>query len=789
MTSHTADSQLDRGKVLSQYQDIKPALLDIARTYAESGLSMLCLHSALFSNPLKRGKVPTYTEWQTRILTADELFAQIEATYQKEGGANLGVKTGRHSALVCVDCDGPTGRAWFEENKIHLGQYVEAESGKGGLHLFYRYPTGIQYLETRSAKKRVFDGVDILADGQGQAVVWPSIHPETGRQYSFRNGLNLLDVASEADELPRWIADEVLAATARDEARKKADPEVGNDQVTDADVLAARELLATFPPAIQGQGGDSQTFFAALKCKDKGLSARQIYEVLRDVYNPRCVPPWPQSALMDKAKHAWKYGKRPAGVESVANTFPESAEQLTASIPSEPPPTYAAKYPVVSAATYLARNPGVTRCARGQIYRYNAGHTSWEMIDDPQFESVVMADVRASNPETYNALKMDQVAAIVKAIKRKLEGENPNRQPEYDAWVDNRPGEFIACRNGILNIETGELIGHTPAWFSFTVLPFDYNRSAECPAFEGFLDSVWGNDDELKESLRLWMGYMLVASMKEQKFAVLHGASRGGKGTLARVVEALVGKENVAACSIHQFGKDFGMEHCIGKRLAIFNDAEKSHGNELAVATERLKSITGNDTQPIPRKNKVTLTLQLKTKVILVCNELPPFLNDRGALTNRMIAFPFVRSFKGQEDQELGEKLSRELPGILNWALRGSRRLLQGARLQQSTAGAALVEEFVVSLDPVRSFVRDVVRFNPEGTETFKSSDDIFKAYTTWCQESGVKHPKSKDNFHRSFAAAVRDRAKAVRWPKRGYVGIDIDSSGFPDDDIGDPPF
>ena len=61
----------------------------------------------------------------------------------------------------------------------------------------------------------------------------------------------------------------------------------------------ARDMLKDFPPAIQGQGGDSQTFFAALKCKDRGLSVRQIFEALRDVYNPRCAPPWPLTDLME----------------------------------------------------------------------------------------------------------------------------------------------------------------------------------------------------------------------------------------------------------------------------------------------------------------------------------------------------------------------------------------------------------------------------------------------------------------------------------------------------------
>lgn len=82
---------------------------------------------------------------------------------------------------------------------------------------------------------------------------------------------------------------------------------------TDDAIRHARNALRKIGPAIEGAGGDAQTFKACCYVlRDLGLSESQGLEVLRE-WNQTCSPPWSDAELEAKAKHALKYGKNEIG--------------------------------------------------------------------------------------------------------------------------------------------------------------------------------------------------------------------------------------------------------------------------------------------------------------------------------------------------------------------------------------------------------------------------------------------------------------------------------------------
>jgi P4 family phage/plasmid primase-like protien len=745
--------------------------LEVALDYINSGLVMTPVLSPK-SGKKDAGKAAYLDSWQERKLNAEA----FEAHFRK--GSNIGLVTGADSGIVCIDLDGRDGIAWYFEHKDNIGDCIVERRGENGIHLYFNHPGPEVYIPS---KIKLFPGVDILADGGKQVVTWPSMH-RSGDQYKIDNGLTLLDVKHEADNFPTWILNELSTKVAMKETAIEPVP---GTVIADepSEIQRCIEAINALPPAIEGQGGDNNTFIAAATCKNFGLSRPMALKVLKENYNPRCQPPWDNAGLEEKVNNGYKHSKDPFGSKThraqVASMFPDVPDLPDGFEDEEEPrePVYVPKYPVVCAQTYINRNPRKTLCSKGQLHTYVERERCWELISDDQFKSLIMYDVERANPVIHKGLKMTQVNETSTAVKRILESNNPNRDLVVDSWITGRTGEFISCANGILDIATGELFPHSSDWFSFTTLPFDYDRTAQCKEFEAFLDSIWEGDEELKESLRLWMGYLLISSMKEQKFALLKGASRAGKGTLARVIEGLIGHKNYAACSMNSFGGDFGLEPVLGKRLAIFNDAEKCSGDKGHIATERLKSITGNDSIPINRKGTSILTVRLPCKIVFVCNKIPPFMNDENAMTNRMIGFPFEKSFMGREDVHLEDKLKAELPGILNWALKGSRAIMTGARLVQSKAGAAMIEEIGASLDPVKCFIRDCVKFTGN-SEHRVMSDTIWPIFKAWCAQ-GNTWTGNMQSFQTRFRSAIGNSAEKLRYPKAGYAGILISSEGF----------
>lgn len=785
---------------MTEEKDKKDSVLETALSYFEAGVTCVALYGPHETvkytgdgDVTHPGKQPTYLGWQKKEASSD-LFLQ-----HYRPGNNIGVVTGKRSGFIVLDCDKKkSGMEWFTANEMHLGRFVKEHTGSGGLHLYYAYPEGFN--GDIPSKVDFFPGVDLLADSGTQVVTAPSVHV-SGGVYAFENGLNVLDVPFEADEPPEWIL-EAIRDLQRKKAQKEAEEKYTSDLPVDMpyEIRRCRDELATYPGAVEGQGGDIRTYSAAVICKAYNLSQRQAFDLLLEVYNPRCSPPWSREDLMKKVRNAYRYGPE-GGQNTTAADFPdETPEELEKAIEDiRPEDTYSPKLPIASARHFIARNPGKVLCDQGQLYVYRTRNGHWDIVEDEMFEAIVLRDVDKESSKTAKNLRMGQLRDIARAVKRQLQADNP--EPLIpDTWLDGRTGHFVSLENGILDVGTGELMTHSREWFSFTRLPFSYDPDARCPRFLEFLESVWDGDQELIESMKLWMGYVLTSDMSAQKFAVLIGESRAGKSTLARVMEALVGKKNTAACSLMQFGGDFGLEPLLGKRLAIFNDAQKLHGAWGDVATERIISIVGNDPQPVNRKNRGIVTVHIPAKIMFVCNDIPHFVNKRDALTNRMLVFPFRKSFKGKEDPTLHDTLMSELPGILNWALEGARAVMEGEKLKHSKAGEQAVEEIAEILDSIRGFISDCVRFTTEAS--FVSSRNIFEAYKEWCRDANMGCYGMK-RFFQEFKSKCGENITAARSPDKvrlkGYYGLKLDPEGLSefgdltsfedDDDQSDIPF
>ena len=106
-----------------------------------------------------------------------------------------------------------------------------------------------------------------------------------------------------------------------------------------------------------------------------------------------------------------------------------------------------------------------------------------------------------------------------------------------------------------------------------------------------------------------------------EKIALLHGAKRGGKGTIVRVLTALTGVVNVASPTFSSLTGKFGLETLLGKPLAVISDM-RIGGRNAQAAVEILLTISGRDRSSVNRKNKSALEVQLPTRFLLVSNEL-----------------------------------------------------------------------------------------------------------------------------------------------------------------------
>ncbi len=325
-------------------------------------------------------------------------------------------------------------------------------------------------------------------------------------------------------------------------------------------------------------------------------------------------------------------------------------------------------------------------------------------------------------------------------------------------WLDGDVGrppavEVLPCRSMSLHVPTGLVIPATPALFTTSALDFDYDPDPEPPErWIKFLEQLWGDDLQSVELLQEWFGYCLIADTGQQKMLLLVGPRRSGKGTIGRVLRALVGTANVAGPTTASLAGTFGLQPLIGKPLAIVSDARFS-GEGISVVTERLLCISGEDELTIDRKYLPSVTMKLPTRFVFLTNELPRFSDSSAALAGRfLIPAPLTTSFYGREDPGLTAALLAELPGILHWALAGWRRLKARGYFVQPQAGREAMEELEDLSSPVGAFVRECCVVGPGHRIEV---DRLYSAWRAWCEQDGRDMISSKMSFGRDLAAAV----------------------------------
>lgn len=347
------------------------------------------------------------------------------------------------------------------------------------------------------------------------------------------------------------------------------------------------------------------------------------------------------------------------------------------------------------------------------------------------------------------------------------------------AWLDDSPiqaGEVVACTNGLLHVGTKKLDRLTPLYFNRVAVPFDWDPAAPPPnRWLGFLNQLWPDDADSSAALQQFFGYVLSGRTDLHKVLLLIGPTRSGKGTIARVLAAIVGKGNVSGPTLASLGTNFGMAPLLGKPLAVVSDARLG-GSDVHQVVERLLSISGEDTLTVDRKFRDPWTGELPSRFFILSNELPRFGDASGAIAHRFIVLTLANSWLGHENPRLTDQLLGELPGILAWSLDGLDQLVTNGKFTEpaSSGDAILALQDLVS--PVAAFVRDHCTTGA-GLEVPVS--ELYGAWKAWCEDNGRDKPGTVQTFGRDLRAVVprlrvhrpwADDGK-TRLPRR-YVGI-----------------
>jgi len=350
-----------------------------------------------------------------------------------------------------------------------------------------------------------------------------------------------------------------------------------------------------------------------------------------------------------------------------------------------------------------------------------------------------------------------------------------------DSRLDEEPylnPQIINVQNGRLEWATKRLLPHDHSLPEIIQIPVTYDPAADCPNFKKYLVTTF--EKEIIPLVLEVLGLLLIPSTVFEVTIMLIGSGANGKSVLIRVIENLLGEENVSNIELQALAENrFALAGLAGKLVNVFADL-----SDRALADSALfKALNSGDTVTGEHKYGKPFKFQNFARMVFSANRMPTSRDRTFAFYRRWIIIPFTRTFqKENADRQLGAKLAKEVNGIFNLALEGLARLVKNGAFTEPPQVRQALEAYKIQNDSILAFLSDCVK---ENKYTSISKQILYDRYKEYCEDQGLKpfsQRKLREKLFETFPAISEGRAGA-RGPRvwRGIQIINEDQDELPD--------
>jgi putative DNA primase/helicase len=271
------------------------------------------------------------------------------------------------------------------------------------------------------------------------------------------------------------------------------------------------------------------------------------------------------------------------------------------------------------------------------------------------------------------------------------------------------------------------------------VLPYSYDPKAKAPRFEAFLAETIGDENSIKVVYE-YMGYILLGNYLSLESAlILLGEGRNGKSVLIKTLTKFVGEDNTSYVELQDLGNSNRVVMVDGKLLNVGSDSSDKNFDP----SQFKRAISG---EPILGRKlyKDSYIIKDIPKFVFAMNNLPFSQGDTSfGLLRRMKIIQYDKIIaENKIDRDLDKKLEAELPGILNLAIEGARRLIKQNGFTSSKAISKAVKSYEDDINMVKRFIGDLSMTHHASTRT--SNQQLYAIFSEWCKEEGIKVPSKR---------------------------------------------
>jgi putative DNA primase/helicase len=658
------------------------------------------------------GKKPYLQSWQDRPIRTIAEFLELSQGPHD----NIGIITGKPSGIIVIDVDVKAEESGLDTVLKWERQYGVVKTAR------VRTPSGGLHFYFRYPgnyqrvpnKVRLYPGIDIRGDG-GQVVAPPSTVNDIPYEWEDPGTIS---------SLPDWLEKLIFSATPQ---RRQYHESVG-------------------------EGGRNDFIFQHACQLARSMPGESVLEICLFKNQTVCCPPLSSREVEQAVRQAVSYA--------------EGDPDLTD----------------VGAAKWFAHKHQETAryCKTKQVwYLWNGRYWAPDLADKVMLlaETAAESFPLPTDPQKQaEALRFRSKSKSVQRLRAALELAGPRLSVRLEELDTRR--DLLRVENALLSLSAMRDIENSPDFLITKQAPVVYDPSAQCPVFLSFLETVFAKDAEVIAYVQRILGYLLTGETVEQCMFIFLGAGRNGKSTLLEVIRNLVGDYAATANQDTFLTRNTGsirsdIARLAGKRVVLVSEISGNQYLDEAL----LKNITGgeNITARLLYQNEIEFRPQFK--LLMATNELPRISGTDDGIWRRIkiVKFP-IKIPESDIDHNLMAKLKNELPGILNFALKGAAQWRQLGTLMEPESVRSAVDGYRSNMDDVQQFIDEKCVVAKEMSE---GSLRLFEAYTAWASEAG-QPPCGRDKFLSALKSKGfekrRQRPPGGQNAQTVFLGLKLDS-------------
>lgn len=339
--------------------------------------------------------------------------------------------------------------------------------------------------------------------------------------------------------------------------------------------------------------------------------------------------------------------------------------------------------------------------------------------------------------------------------------------------VDVADARYIAFKNGVYNVITGELTDFSPDFVITNQIPWNYRPEAYSEVCDRVLSKMACQDKQVRLLLEECIGYCFYRRNEMSKAFILTGEKSNGKSTYLEMVKNVLGEGNVSSLDLAELDERFSVAEMSGKLANIGDDISDEFMQGRSIATFK-KIVSGNSIKA-EFKGQDVFFFAPYVKLLFSANTIPRTKDKTGAVLRRLVIIPFNAVFSEQDedyDPYIIYKLKEQevMEYLVRLGVEALKRVVEQRKFSYSEKVDDALKEYETENNPVLMFLDEVGQSGIENQLT----DEVYRRYKVFCIENGysemTKTTFSKE-LNRKFGLVskmTRVDGKAIRVYRKG---------------------